>query len=139
MLGVRIDDKMTGDITESHVVWDHDKRNCSESSPVLLNGLLFQCTRGGVITCIDAKTGADVWEERLDGKYLPSPICAGDRLYYANDRGEINVVRASAKYELIGTNLFEGGAEAACSAGMAVADGALFVRTKSALYKIAEK
>ena len=50
MLGVRIDDKMTGDITESHVAWDHDKRNCSESSPVLLNGLLFQCTRGGVIT-----------------------------------------------------------------------------------------
>ncbi len=139
MLGVRIDDKMTGDITASHVAWDHDKRNCSESSPILLNGLLFQNTRGGVITCLDAKTGADVWEERLQGQHLPSPICVGDRILYANDRGEVNVVRAAAKYELLATNRLEGGADAACSAGMAVADGALFIRTKTALYKIAGK
>lgn len=131
-IGVRIDGNMKGDITESHVIWDREKRNASESCPVLVNGLLFQVTRGGVVTCTDAKTGKDVWEDRFQGQHLPSPIAAGDRLYFCNDRGDINVIRAAGKFELLATNRLADG----MTATPVVADGALFIRTKAALYRI---
>lgn len=134
-LGVRIDDQMKGDITESHVIWDREKRNASESCPVLVNGLLFQTTRGGVVTCLNPLTGEDVWEDRFAGQHLPSPIAAGDRLYFSNDRGDTRVIKASNKFELLAENKLPD----AMTAAPAVADGALFIRTKKQLFKIAAK
>ena len=138
-LGVRTDGKMQGDISATHVVWDREKRNASESCPVLVNGMIIQTTRGGVVSAIDAKTGAEIWEDRLQGQHLPSPILAGDRLYFSNDRGEINVVRAANKFEVIATNKFNGGADDKITSSPAVADGAIFIRTKTHLFKIAAK
>ena len=139
MLGVKVDNKMSGDITESHVVWDRDKRNASEASPVIVNGILFQITRGGIISAVDAKSGKDLWEDRFQGQHLGSPIAVGDRLYVCNDRGQTNVVRARSKFELLATNQLEGGADAGISSGISVADGAFFIRTKTFLYKIGKK
>ncbi len=134
-LGVKIDDKMQGDITESHVLWDREKRNASEASPVLAGGLLFQITRGGIITCMNPVTGEDIWEERLTGQHLPSPIVAGDRLYFSNDRGDTRVLRAGPKFEVLAENVLPD----AMTAAPAVADGALFIRTKKQLFKIEQR
>ena len=133
---MRIDDKMTGDITESHVLWDREKRNASESAPVLVNGTLFQTTRGGIVSAVEAMTGKDLWEDRMEGQHLPGPLVLGDKLLFSNDRGQTFLVRALAeKFELAGKNQL---AES-ISSSPAVADGALFIRTKKALYKIAVK
>jgi len=133
-LGVRIDDKMQGDITESHVIWDREKRNASESCPVLVDGLLFQITRGGIVTCMDPLSGQDIWEERLSGQHLPSPIAAGDRLYFSNDRGDTRVLRAGRQFEVLAENILPD----AMTAAPAVAEGAFFIRTKKQLFKIAQ-
>ncbi len=135
-VGLRIDDKMTGDITASHTVWDKDKRNASEACPILLNGTLYQLTRGGILSATDAKTGKDLWEDRLQGRFLSSPIAFGDKLLICNDPGQCYLVRATPeKFEVLGTNLLP----ELVTSSPAVADGALFVRTAGALYKIATK
>ncbi|MBE2283761.1 MAG: PQQ-binding-like beta-propeller repeat protein [Prosthecobacter sp.] len=135
-LGVRIDDKMTGDITESHVLWDREKRNASESAPVLVGGVLYQTTRGGIVSAVEAKTGKDLWEDRMEGQHLPGPVVVGDKLLFSNDRGQTFIVRVSPeKFELVGKNQV---AEP-ITASAVVADGALFLRAKGALYKIAAK
>lgn len=131
-LAVRIDDAMKGDITESHVLWDREKRNASEANPVIVDGLLFQITRGGIVSCNHVQTGEDIWEERLPGQFLPGPIVAGDRLYFSNDRGETHIVRAAKTWEVLRVNQLP----SPISAGIAVAEGALFLRTKTHLYKI---
>lgn len=133
-IGVRIDDKMQGDITESHVIWDREKRNASEANSILVGDRLFQVTRGGIVTCMDPLTGQDIWEDRLTGQHLPSPIAAGDRLYFSNDRGNTRVIRAGDKFELLAEGLLPD----AMTAAPAVADGALFIRTKKQLFKIAK-
>ncbi|MGV3661683.1 MAG: PQQ-binding-like beta-propeller repeat protein [Prosthecobacter sp.] len=133
---VRIDDKMQGDITESHVLWDREKRNASEAAPVIVNGTLFQTTRGGIVSAVDVKTGTDLWDDRMAGKHVPAPLILGDKLLFSNDRGESYLIRASAeKFEQVGMNQL---AEP-ISASPAVAEGALFMRTSGALYKIAKK
>lgn len=134
-VGVKIDGQMKGDITASHVIWDREKRNASEANSVLVGGLLFQITRGGIVTCMNPVTGEDVWEERLTGQHLPSPIAAGDRLYFSNDRGDTRVLRAGPKFEVLAENVLPD----AMTAAPAVADGALFIRTKKQLFKIAAK
>jgi outer membrane protein assembly factor BamB len=134
-IGVKIDDKMSGDITDSHVVWDREKRNASESNPVIVNGLIFQTTRGGVVTCARAATGEDVWEDRFSGQHLPGALAAGDRIYFSNDRGDTRVIRAADRFELLAENKLPD----AITASPAVADGALFIRTKKELYKIASQ
>jgi len=135
-LGVRIDEKMAGDITESHVLWDREKRNASESAPVLVNGVLYQTTRGGIVSAVEAKTGKDLWEDRMEGQHLPGPVVIGDKLLFSNDRGQTFLVRAlPEKFELVGKNQL---AEP-ITTSPAVADGAIFIRTKKALYKIAVK
>lgn len=132
-LAVRIDDKMAGDITDTHILWDREKRNASESSPVLVNGILYQTTRGGIVSAVDVKTGKDLWEDRMDGQHLPGPIAIGDKLLFSNDRGQSFIVRASPeKFDLVGTNQLPD----AITASAAVADGAIFIRTKKSLYKI---
>lgn len=133
-LGLRIDGKMTGDITESHTVWDKDKRNASEACPVLLKGTYYQITRGGILSASDAKTGNDLWEGRLQGRFLPSPILLGDKLLICNDPGQCYLVKASPEaFQIIGTNTLP----ESITASPVVADGALFIRSAGALYKIA--
>jgi len=134
-VGVRIDDKMKGDITESHVLWDREKRNASESCPLIVKGRVFQVTRGGVVTCMNATTGEDIWEDRFEGKHLPSPIAAGDRIYFFNDRGEGTVIRAADKFEVLARNKLADG----MTSSPVVADGALYLRTTTALYRIESK
>lgn len=135
-LCVRIDDKMQGDITESHVLWDREKRNASEASGVIVNGTLYQTTRGGIVSAVDVKTGTDLWDDRMAGKHVSAPLVIGDRMLFSNDRGESYIIRASPeKFEQVGMNQL---AEP-MSASPAVADGALFLRTTGALYKIAKK
>lgn len=133
-IGVKIDDQMKGDITKSHLLWDREKRNASEANSVLVDGLLFQITRGGIITCMDPVSGEDIWDDRLSGQHLPSPIAAGDRLYFSNDRGNTRVVKAGKTFEVLAENTLPD----AMTAAPAVADGALFIRTKKQLFKIAQ-
>jgi len=134
-LGIRIDDKMQGDITESHTLWDREKRNASESCPVLVKGLLFQTTRGGIVTCMNPKTGEDLWEDRFPGQHLPSPIAVGERLYFCNDRGDVHVIKAADKFELLAKNQMTD----PMTASPAMADGALYIRTQKQLIKIQAK
>ena len=134
-VGIRIDDQMKGDITESHTLWDREKRNASESCSLLVDGRLFQVTRGGVVSCTDAKTGQDIWEDRFEGQHLPSPIAAGERIYFCNDRGDCTVIRAADKFEVLARNKLADG----MTSSPVAADGALFLRTKTALYRIESK
>ena len=133
LIGVRTDGAMKGNIAASHTVWNHEKRNASEACAVIRNGKIFQITRGGILTCVDAKTGAEVAESRLAGQHLPSPILAGDKLYFSNDRGVTFIVSADERLEI----LHENHLGEPFSAGPAVADGVLYLRTKAALYRIA--
>lgn len=134
---VRIDDKMSGDITESHVLWDREKRNASEAALVIVSGTLYQITRGGIVSAVDVKSGKDLWDDRLAGKHVPAPLAFGDKLLFSNDRGESFIVRASPeKFEVLGQNQLGG---EAISASPAIADGALYIRTTATIYKIAKK
>ena len=66
LLSVRLDDSTRGDVTESHVVWNRDKGNSDLSAPVLIGERIFSIQNNGVITCVNARTGEEVWKDRVE-------------------------------------------------------------------------
>jgi len=94
-------------------------------TPVAFDGHLFLWSDTGVVTCIEAATGEQVWQERVGGEYFSSPICVNGRLYGASKKGEVVVIKASPQYELLGRAQLPEGSYAT----PAVANGCLYFRT----------
>ena len=102
------------------------------ASPILVDDLIYTAADESFLTCLEAGTGQVVWTQRIGGNYQASPIYADGRLYFCNLQGVTTVIKPSRTCEVLATNgLAEG-----MVASPAVADGALFLRTKSQLYRI---
>lgn len=134
LIALKLDPTAKGDLTETpRILWDRPKRNAVLSSPVLVNDHIFQATNAAVGVCVDLKTGEDLWNERLSpGKFIAAPIATKERIYWISDTGEVTVVAAAPEFKVLARNKFESGV----TASPAVADGAIFVRTKTHLVKI---
>jgi hypothetical protein len=101
----------------------------------LLNDLLYLAgDKNGVATCLDAKTGTTVWQQRLAGDFIASPVAAGGRIYFFNRDGAAFVLAAGREAQALARNQLDDG----CMATPAIAGKELYVRTKTHLYRIAE-
>ena len=140
LLAVRPDGE--GDVTATHVVWDAKKSIGSKPSQVLVNGLIFNVHDDGVASCIDAKSGEELWQQRIGGKnsYSASPLYADGKVYYFGQDGSTTVVKAAREYvELAKNQLDNGNPEPPIfMASPAVTGKALILRTRSALYRVEE-
>jgi len=130
LYAIRLDG--AGDVTETHVAWTYGDDVPLTASPILSGGLITMVSDGGAVTCLEAATGARVWRERIRGNFASSPILADGRLYFASQQGTATVMAAGREARVLATNRLEDG----CMASPAVADGALFLRTKTHLYRI---
>ncbi len=121
-----------GDVTATHVVWTVTQGVPKKPSLILAGDLLFMINDVGIVTCLEAKTGTVVWKSRLAGEYSASPILAGNRVYFFNEDGKTTVVEAGREFKIVAENLLDNG----FMASPAAADGALFLRTRTDLYRI---
>ena len=133
MLAVNADG--AGDITKTHVKWRTGKGAPGRTSPILADGLLYLLKEDGVLSCVDAKTGDEVWKERVGKEFSASPLLAGDKIYCFPMDGKATVAKAGRTYAEVAANELDAG----CLASPAVDGKALFVRTKTHLYRIEDK
>ncbi|MEZ5299676.1 MAG: PQQ-binding-like beta-propeller repeat protein [Verrucomicrobiales bacterium] len=92
---VRLDPAAAGDISGSHVEWKLIKNVPQRSTPVYLDGHLYMVDDGGIASCVDAKTGEQVWSERVRGNFSASALCSAEkRVYFFDERGKSYVVAA---------------------------------------------
>jgi outer membrane protein assembly factor BamB len=80
-------------------------------------------------------TGEEVWREKVGGNYYASPVCAGDRIYTVSTKGEVVVIAAADKYQLLARNQL--GEKSLATP--AIAGGRMFLRTYSHLISIGGK
>lgn len=123
-----------GDVTDTAVVWKLRTRVGKYASPILVDGLIYTASDESFITCLEAATGENIWTERVGGKYAASPIYADGRLYFFNQEGSALVIKPGRSLQVLATNTLANG----CMASPAVSGKALFVRTKTHLYRIEE-
>jgi outer membrane protein assembly factor BamB len=122
----------TGDVTSTHVAWVVKKGAPHNPSPLLLGDALYLIADNGLLTCLDAKTGKERWNERVGGNYSASPLYANGLIYLLAEDGTATVVKPGSSYESVAKNKL--GERALASYGV---DGnALLLRTEKALYRI---
>lgn len=132
LLSVRLDDTTRGDVSASHVVWNRDKGNSDLSAPILVGNRVFSVANNGVLCCVDAKTGVEVWQDRLKGTFTASPISDGKTILFISEEGDCTLIEAGDAFVVVAANRLEGQFRASPSA----ADGQYFIRSFDSLYAI---
>ena len=126
----------TGDVTDTHLVWQDDKTVPKESSPILVGDEIFFNDDKGILSCLDAATGKEHYRERLDGQggYSASPVYAGGHLYFHNGNGITTVVKPGKTFFKVAENQL---GEFGLSSFAVVSDG-FVIRTEGHLIRIGE-
>lgn len=120
--------------SQLQLVWKSKRNVPRKPSLLLVDDLLFTIDDGGIASCLEAGTGAEVWRERVAGNYSASPIHAAGRIYFFSEEGKATVIEAGRKFKVLAENNLDDG----FMASPAVAGKALFLRTRTHLYRIEE-
>jgi outer membrane protein assembly factor BamB len=122
----------SGDVTGSHVAWKVKRNVPTRSSVVLTGDMLFMVDDGGIASCLEAKTGEQLWNERIGGTYSAAPLSAGGRIYFFAETGATTIVAADRQFKVLATNQLGDG----FMASPAVIGDSLVLRSKTHLYRI---
>ena len=122
-----------GDVTASHVAWQARRGIPEVPSPLYYDGRIYLIRNGGILTCLDAKTGKPAYAQQrlgVDGIFYASPVAGDGKVYLVTDAGIVIVLRAGDRFEVLAQN--ELGEPV--SATPALLDGRVYVRTAGHLY-----
>lgn len=123
-----------GDVTGSNVMWKLTKGAPRYASPILVDDLLFMGNEQGNVTCVDAVEGEVIWQKKLGGLFMSSPLYADGKLYFFAEDGNCHVLTPARELKLLATNKLHG----EFMASPAIAGKSLILRTKDAVYRVGE-
>lgn len=129
-----IDPTGRGDVTETHLKWEFDKAVPHSPSVLYLDGHVYFVSDKGIASCVDARTGEQLWQERLGGNFSASPLYAEGHIYFQDENGKTTVVAAGPEFKVLGTS--ELNPDARTFASYAITDHAILLRSEQALYRI---
>lgn len=124
-----------GLLSDSHVAWRVKRSVSNKPSILLVDDLIYMIGDAGVASCIAAKTGEQVWQQRIGGEYSASPVYADGRLWFFSEDGKTTVLKPGRVFEQVGENRLDDG----FLASPAIAGKAFYLRTRTHLYRIEEK
>lgn len=125
---IRVDGR--GDVTETHVAWKCQKQVPEISSPIVIGDEIYFVSSLGVLSCLDAATGATCWQHRIGGNYAASPIAGAQLLYFFSREGTATVLRPGRTFDEVARNEIFG----QTMASPAIANDSILLRTESHLY-----
>jgi len=127
----------SGDVTESHLAWKWDGPGGPDVPSPVCDGTYFYMVADSLqlLTCIDAKTGQQKYQERLSigGTIDSSPLLADGNLYITAENSTTVVVAAGPEYKELARNELDG---SWTMSSIAVSGQQLFIRTGTHLYCI---
>lgn len=125
-----------GDITETHRVWSF-LNGPDVPTPVTDGKYFYVVNDRGIVWCLDAKTGQEIWggQRIKPGTYSSSPVLADGKIYATNEDGLTTVIKAGPRFEILAENDFND----YCLSSPAVSDGQIFIRTAQALHCIGKR
>ncbi len=122
-----------GDQTSTAIRWRYNKPVPQVPSTLLYKGVLYMINDSGILISFDPATGNVIKQGRLHGaidKYFSSPVAADDKVFLIGQAGQVSVLKAAGDWQLLGVNELDD----EVFATPAIADGLIYIRTRSALY-----
>jgi outer membrane protein assembly factor BamB len=126
----------SGDVTDTGAIaWTYSKGTAYVPSPILVGDYVYLMSDAGLITCLDAKTGAVQYEggrSPIGARFTASLAAFGDRLLQTSEDGDTFVIRAGPKHEVLATN----SVGEPVFASLALAGGTIYIRGEKHLFAI---
>jgi outer membrane protein assembly factor BamB len=124
-----------GEASNQHVVWTKQKVGPYMPTPLIYQGLLYILRNQGILACYDLASGEEKYTERIPHQgsgFSASPVAADGKIYLPSEDGDIFIVKAGPKFELLGKN----SVGQLLMATPAISDGMMFVRAERDLFAI---
>jgi outer membrane protein assembly factor BamB len=116
--------------------WRNLKGAPDVPSPLVHDGLVYLQGAIGVLSCVDAQTGKEYYQERLHAeRYRASPVYADGKIYLTSREGNFSVLKAGSKLQILATNTLPD----EFTASPAISNGRIYLRGFRALYAIGEE
>ena len=118
--------------SNEHIAWSHPRDGGYMCTPLVYQALVYIVKFNGVVSVYDAKTGEKKYQDRFAGgtsAFTASPVAANGSVYFANEDGQVFVVKAGPAFEIVATNDMG----SPVLATPAISEGRLFIRTASHL------
>lgn len=128
----------SGDMTATAIRWKYRRSVPQLPSPLFYRNVLYMVNEGGIVTTLNPATGDVIKQGRLTGAidaYFASPIAGDGHVYFTSEQGAISVLEPTG--DLTPTVVNNIGED--CYATPALADGRIYVRSRSALYAFGTK
>lgn len=122
-----------GDISQSHKLWSF-MNGPDVPTPVTDGKYFYSVNDRGIVWCLDAKTGQEIWggQRVKPATYSSSPVLADGKIYITNEDGLTTVLKAGPKFEVMSENDLND----YTLSSAAISDGHIFLRTEHFLYAI---
>jgi outer membrane protein assembly factor BamB len=121
--------------SQSRRVWEYRKGSAYVVSPTVYGDKLYISSDAGILTCLDAKTGALVYEggrPPVPSTFMASPVAYGGHLYLTSEEGETFVIKAGGVHEVARTN----SVGEPVYASPALANGTVYIRSLHHVFAI---
>ncbi len=122
-----------GDQTATAIRWRYQRPVPQVPSTLLYKNVLYMVNDSGILLSFDPVTGNVIKQGRLQGaidKYFSSPVAADEKVFLVDQAGEVSVLKAGGDWQVLAVNVLDD----ECFATPAIADGRIYIRTRSALY-----
>lgn len=124
-----------GDVTQTHRVWHKPKDGSWLGTGVVDQDAVYVCNMGGVLHCLDVKTGEELWKSRTDGGGTWSSITqtSDGTMFLLTKSGTTTVFQPDrTQFQPLAENLLE----ESTNATVVIAGDDLFIRTDQALWSL---
>jgi outer membrane protein assembly factor BamB len=118
-----------GQSQSAHVAWSQQRDGGYMQTPLVYGDHLYVCRDNGVLSVYDARSGQRLYQQRLaEGRtgFSASAVAGDGKVYYTSEDGEVHVLRAGPRFEVLARN----GLGESCMATPALSEGTLFFRTR---------
>jgi len=129
-----VDATKKGDITESGKLWHRggEQFNRTLSTAAIHDGLIYTADLSGFVYCWDANTGVQYWKYDAFAAIWGSPYYADGKVYIGDEDGDVAILKAGKKFEL----LEELNMEHAVYTTPVAKNGVLYVTNRNKLFAI---
>ncbi len=125
----------SGEDKNPFLAWTTSKGSPYTPTPIIYGDLFYVIADNGVLSAYDAKTGENIYQQRLPTSFSASPVAANGKLYLSSEDGDVFVVKAGRQYELLSRNVMG----QPLMSTPALTEGMLILRGENAIYALGER
>ena len=97
-----------GDITGGgFVAWGKQQRGSYMPTPLVYREYLYVVGNAGILDCYDWRSGEEMYRQRIPHQgsgFSASPVAADGKIYLSSEDGDIFVVQAGRRFQVLATN-----------------------------------